>query len=73
MAEEREPTPAAGLNPNALAVASAARLLTKVGGQPVTEDMLRADIDAGAPTNVDGTINLVHYAAWLVREMGRGD
>jgi hypothetical protein len=29
----------------------------------------RADIDAGAPTNADGTINLVHYAAWLVKEM----
>jgi hypothetical protein len=35
--------------------------------------MLRADIDAGAPANADGTINLVHYAAWLVKEMGRGD
>jgi len=40
----------------------------------VTGDMLREDIDAGAPTNADGTINLVHYAAWLVKELtGRGD
>ena len=32
------------------------------------------DIDAGAPTNGDGTINLVQYAAWLVKEMAnRGD
>ena len=30
--------------------------------------MLRADLAAGAPTNPDGTINLVHYAAWLARE-----
>ena len=45
-----------------------------LGGLPVSEEMLRADIDAGAPTNADGTMNLVHYAAWLVREMsGRGD
>lgn len=73
MAEDREATPAAGLNPNALTVASAARLLTRVGGQPVTVDMLRADIAAGAPTNPDETINLVHYAAWLLKEMGRGD
>jgi len=35
--------------------------------------MLQADIDAGAPTNADGTLNLVHYVAWLVKEMGRGD
>jgi hypothetical protein len=34
----------------------------------------QADVDAGAPTNGDGTINLVHYAAWLVKEMAcRGD
>ncbi len=35
--------------------------------------MLQADVAAGAPTNADGTFNLVHYAAWLVKEMGRGD
>jgi len=64
---------AAGLNPNALSLADAARLLARVGGQAVTVEMLQADIAAGAPTNADGTINLVHYAAWLLKEMGRGD
>jgi uncharacterized ferredoxin-like protein len=62
---------AAGLNPNALSLADAARLLARVGGQAVTVEMLQADIAAGAPTNADGTINLVHYAAWLLKEMGR--
>jgi hypothetical protein len=57
------------LNPTSLAVADAARLLTKAGGQPVNPDMIQADLAAGAPSNADGTINLVHYAAWLVREM----
>ncbi len=62
------------LNPTALPVADAARLLSAAGGHPVTPEQIRADIDAGAPTNGDGTINLVHYAAWLVREMAnRGD
>ncbi len=60
------------LNPAALSVADAARVLSRLGGKPVTEDMLRADIDAGAPTNANGTINLVHYAAWLVKEMSVG-
>jgi hypothetical protein len=60
------------LNPGALSVADAARVLTRLGGKPVTEEMLRADIDAGAPTNADGTLNLVHYAAWLVKEMSVG-
>jgi hypothetical protein len=57
------------LNPGALSVADAARVLSRMGSKAVTEEMLRADIDAGAPTNANGTINLVHYAAWLVKEM----
>ena len=60
------------LNPAALVVADAARVLSRIEGKPVTEEMLRADIDAGAPTNASGTINLVHYAAWLVKEMSAG-
>ncbi len=53
------------MNPAALAVADAARLLAKASSEPVTEAMIRGDIDDGAPTNPDGTVNLVHYAAWL--------
>ena len=67
---ETKPT----LNPTALSVVDAARLLSAAGGQRVTAETIQADIDAGAPTNDDGTINLVHYAAWLVKEMAnRGD
>lgn len=36
----------------------------------VSEKQLRDDISVGAPVNADGTINLVHYAAWLLKEMG---
>jgi hypothetical protein len=61
------------MNPAALPVTAAANLLTKVSGRLVSQDALQADIEAGAPTNADGTINLVHYAAWLVKEFGRGD
>lgn len=56
------------LNPTALSLADAARLLSAVGGQAVTVEMLEADVAAGAPTNADGTLNLVQYAAWLVRQ-----
>ena len=56
---------ASRLNPAALAVADAARLLARASGEAVTEAMIRADIGDGAPTNPDGTVNLVHYAAWL--------
>ncbi len=61
------------LNPMSLTVADAARLLSRAGGHAVTVDMLQADLAVGAPANADGTINLVHYAAWLVREMGSRD
>ena len=74
MAGERGDTPSGGgLNPNALTPADAARLLTKAGGEPVTEEMIRMDLDDGAPLNRDGTLNLVHYAAWLVKEMSDRD
>jgi len=77
MTPEHAPSPeqeqgSSRLNPAALGVADAARVLARIGGKPVTEEMLRADIDAGAPTNANGTINLVHYAAWLVKEMSVG-
>jgi len=56
------------LSPTALSLADAARLLSAAGGQAITVAMLQADVVAGAPTSTDGTINLVHYAAWLVRQ-----
>jgi len=58
-----------GLNPAALRVEDAAKVLSRMGRKPVTTAMLETDIDSGAPTNADGSINLVHYAAWLVKEM----
>lgn len=71
MAKEAPPTPHGPtspptLNPTAITVEDAARLLGAAAGQHVSEAMILADIDAGAPVNGDGTLNLVHYAAWLV-------
>ena len=57
------------LRPNAIPLADAARVLTAAGGIRVDVEMIQADAALGAPLNPDGTINLVHYAAWLVREM----
>ena len=48
-------------------------MLTALGQRPVTVEMLQHDIDDGAPTNADGTINLVHYAAWLNKELAKND
>ena len=63
------PAAADRMDPLALTVAQAARLLSAAGGIAVTEDAIRWHIAAGAPTTADGRINLVHYAAWLNKDM----
>lgn len=61
------------LSPTALPLPDAARLLSNASGQLISVDMLEADVLAGAPTNDDGTLNLIHYAAWIIREMAVGE
>ncbi len=57
------------VSPMAMPIADAARVLSAAGGQSVTVEEILADRALGAPANGDGTINLVQYAAWLVKEM----
>ena len=57
------------ISPTALPIGDAARLLTKAGASPVTDAMIKADVEAGAPKNPDGTLNLVHYTAWQVQQL----
>lgn len=59
-------------NPAALPLGDAAMLLTKLGGLRVTVEMLSADVEAGAPLNPDGTLNVLRYFAWLLTERNRG-
>lgn len=67
-------TPSSGMKVTALPLADLARLLSKSAGRTISPEMLRRDIEAGAPVNPDGTVNLVHFAAWLVKEVAaRGD
>ncbi len=61
------------LNPMRMPLPVALRIIKAAGGRSVTPESLRADIDAGMPLNADGTINLVNYAAWLIREMALGN
>ncbi len=60
------------LSPTAIPVEELARILAALGGH-ITIEMIRADIAAGAPTNPDGTINLIQYGAWLARAVADGD
>jgi hypothetical protein len=61
------------LNPQALSIADAAILLSRVGGTPISVEMITLDRAAGAPANPDGTLHLVHYAAWLIAREGAAD
>jgi hypothetical protein len=39
----------------------------------VPEESIRRHVAAGAPAATDGSVNLVHYAAWLNKELARDD
>lgn len=70
---ETSEAPTAAMNPLRLRLSDAARLLSAASGQLITAEKLEQDVVLGAPTNQDGTLNLVHFAAWLVKEMARGE
>lgn len=48
-----------------LSIAEAMKLLHKNGCGTLTAAELKRQIASGAPANPDGTIDLIHYAAWL--------
>ena len=60
------------LTASALQVSALAAVLAKAGARHAGEEAFGRDLAAGAPRNADGTVNLVHYAAWLAREANRG-
>jgi hypothetical protein len=64
-----QPNSGGQVNPTALTVVELARLLSAGGNRKITPEQVQADIDAGAPVGPGGKINLVHYVAWLVREV----
>lgn len=59
------------LNPAAMKLADVAKLLTAASGQPVSESLVQAAIDSGAPVDANGSINLVEFIAWLEQQHQR--
>lgn len=58
--------------PTGLTPAELAAALSSASGSRITPGMIAADVSSGAPTNPDGTLNLIRYTAWLLKQ-GRGD
>ena len=42
-------------------------ILKQAGSRLISAEKLAADFDAGAPKNEDETINLIEFAAWIVK------
>ena len=61
------------VDPTRLSIEQAAKLLSAAYRERIDAVKIQEDIDSGAPTNPDGTLNLVSYAAWQSEEMGRAD
>ena len=50
------------------------KLLQKSGFKEASEDNLQKLIDAGLPLNGDGTVSIIEFIAWLIKEVnGNGD
>lgn len=62
-----------GLKITALALPNAAKVISQMSGKQITEATLMKHIDAGAPVNKDGTLNVITYAAWLAMEVANAN
>ena len=56
-------------NPMALTPEQVVDVLVKSGFRGMTLELLHSDFDAGAPRNADGTVNFIHYMAWILKEV----
>ncbi len=64
--------PAKSLKITAMSVEDAAKALASAYGRRVTGEQVRAVAEAGGLLRADGTINLLEYVAFLVREASDG-
>jgi hypothetical protein len=61
------------LNPLALNPDDLVKILKKSGCRMMTVELLQRDMDGGMPPNDDGTINLVMYVAWMMKELNESE
>ena len=62
------------VNPLALPAGDAMRMLRRSGCPQMSDETLRRLIDDGLPLNADGTLNIIEYTAWMLKEaQGNGN
>ena len=48
-------------------------IMKRTGAAAGVEEKIARDLTDGAPTNPDGTIDAIEYAAWLLKERATND
>ncbi len=61
------------INASSMTASQLATVLSKACGDAIDAAAIEADLEAGAPRNDDGSVNLIRYAAWLVQEASKRD
>ena len=59
------------IDPSKLTPQQTAELLTRLGSESVDAESVEDDLVNGAPVNADGSLNVMRYCAWVVRELAR--
>ena len=57
------------LNLASLTQSDLQKLMKQAGSTKVKKPIIVEHVEKGAPTNADGTINLVEYGAWLINNI----
>ena len=57
------------VNPLALSAGDALRMLRRSGCPQMSDETLQRLIDDGLPLNADGTMNIIEYTAWMLKEV----
>ena len=60
-------------NPRALTKEQVVTVLKLSGSRTISSEALEADIEEGAPLNDDGTMDIIAYAAWILKGNRNGD
>jgi len=60
------------MDPTRLTIEELARVLTASGQMEITPARVQKEVDEGFQLNDDGTINIIHYTAWLLKTLGYG-
>ena len=63
----------ADYKPKHLTKVEVVRVLKLSGSRTISMESLEADIEAGAPLNEDGTMDIIAYGAWILKGNRNGD